>query len=174
MLRSDKEDLSLDGAVLQAEDTLSLKVNTRLSLQQSVYRNGGPFESVGPHPPQKNELSTYTVRWELSNTTSSVRNGRIEAVLPKYAVWRNKVEAEGEDVRFISSTNTVLWEAGDIDMGAGYVAPQRVVEFQIGIIPEQKDLAQGISIFEQTKTTGIDNFTSTFLEFDLGPVQPSQ
>lgn len=173
-LRSTKEDVRLDGAVLQAEDTLSLKMNTKLSLQQSVYRSGGPFENTGPHPPQANELSTYTVRWELSNTTNSVRMGRVEAVLPDYAVWRNKVEANNEDVRYISSTNTVLWEVGDADMGLGYVSPQRVVEFQIGVVPDQRDVNNGVRLLEQTKTTGIDNFTSTFLEQDLGRVTPSE
>lgn len=169
-LFSEKQKLSLNGALLQSENTLSLKLNTELNLTQDIIRQGGSFVNIGPHPPQANTESTYSVRWTLTNTTNPTKNTRIEAVLPSYVFWMDAVEPLDENIKFISSTNTVVWTPGNVDIGVGYIYPELVVEFQVGVIPEAKDIQQDINIFEQTKITGIDTFTSTFLEQDIGSV----
>lgn len=166
-LRSQKDSLALGGVVLQAENTLHAKIATSFELQQDVYRQGGPFPNTGPHPPVNNQLSTYTVRWTLTNTTNAVQSGKVEAVLPEYAVWQDSVAPSSQDIRYISSTNTVVWDIGDVQIGTGFIYPEKEVQFQVGIIPDSDDIADGVNILEQTKLTGIDTFTSALLEQDI-------
>ncbi|MEX0877410.1 MAG: hypothetical protein WDZ40_00930 [Candidatus Spechtbacterales bacterium] len=166
-LRSQKESLALNGAVLQAENTLSVKLSTRFELEQSVYRQGGSFDNTGPHPPVPNQLSTYTVRWTVENTTNAVRLGKVEAVLPDYVVWQSNTSPAAEDVRYLSDTNTVVWELGDVGVGVGFVYPERTVEFQIGLVPDAEDIQNQLNVLEQTKLTGIDIFTSSLLDQDI-------
>ncbi len=172
-LRSDKEALSLGGAVLQANNILSLKLATKAELAQNIFR-GGEFETQGPHPPEEGELSTYTVEWKLNNTTNATKNMRVEAVLPDYVEWQEKTTPENEDIRYISSTNTVVWEVGGLRAGTGYIYPEKTVQFQIGARPEEEDVEDGVTLIEQTKMTGVDAFTSTFFENNLGETTPEE
>ena len=166
-LRSQKESLALNGSVLQTDNTLSVKLSTSFNLEQNVYRQGGSFDNTGPHPPVANQLSTYTVRWTVENTTNAVRSGKVEAVLPDYALWQSNTSPTAEDVRYLSDTNTVVWEIGDVGVGAGFIYPERTVEFQIGLIPDAQDIQNGLNILEHTKLTGIDTFTSSLLDQDI-------
>ncbi|MDX1607949.1 MAG: hypothetical protein R3251_01970 [Candidatus Spechtbacterales bacterium] len=164
-LRSGEESLELGGTLLQARSTLSLKLKTKLALSQDVFRSNS---DSGPHPPKPNQLSTYTVRWVVTNTTNDVSSAKVEAVLPDYALWRDETAVSSGDLRYISDTNTVVWDLGEIEMGTGFVYSEEEAQFVVGIIPEADDVQDGVNILEQTKLSGIDSFTSTFLEQDIG------
>ena len=56
---------------------------------------------------------------------------------------------------------------GNIEVGVGFIYPQRVVEFQIAVIPEALDIQNGVNVLEQTRLSGIDAFTSSFVGSDI-------
>src|SRR3990167_10316074 len=169
-IKSEKESLSLGGAVLQSEDKLSLEFMTELNLEQSVFRESS---DTGPHPPQAGEMSVYTIRWSLENTLNKARFVRVETVLPSYAVWQGHSVPANEDIKFISSTNTVVWDVGNVEVGTGNIFPARTAEFKIGLTPQQSDINAGLDVLLQTKLTGVDSFTDAFLEQDMGEVSPN-
>jgi len=168
-IKSEKEDLSMEGAVLQSEDVLTLKLMTKISLEQIVFRE---TSDEGPHPPQAGNLSVYTIRWSLENTLNRANSVRVEAVLPEYAIWQGYFTPSGEDIRFLSSTNTLVWNVDNLAVGTGNISPPRVAEFKIGLLPEQNDISAGLKLLLQTKLTGVDSFTNAFLEQDIGEVSP--
>src|SRR3989344_8627402 len=158
-----------DNEGLKASDSISIKISTELKLQQSVYRDGGQFSQVGPHPPQADTLSTYTIRWVLSNTLNQAKSVKVEAALPPYATWTGETNVSSGEIRYISSTNSVVWTMDTAKAGLGYIYPQEQAEFQIGIKPTPAS-AKGPNtvLITQTKLTGIDAFTGLLLEQDLG------
>lgn len=167
---SDKQKLSLNGSTLQAENTASFKLSTKLSLEQDVYRTGGPFVNTGVHPPVVGEFTTYTVRWNLMNTTNKTHNIRIETVLPNDVLWLDKTTEHDGNLSFSSKTKTVIWTLDTLSSGIGYVYPAKTVQFQLGIKPSTQT---NLILLEQTKLTGTDNFTDVFLEQDIGEVNIS-
>ena len=164
-IKSEKNDLSLGGAVLQADNKLLLNLITNLKLEQDLFKE---FSDEGSNPPSIGELSVYTIRWRLDNTMNQARSVRVEAVLPRYALWQDYSAPSNENIEFISSTNTVVWNVDNVDVGTGNIYPRRTAEFKIGIVAESQDIASGLKILEQTKLTGVDSFTNAFLEQDIG------
>lgn len=164
-ISSEKETLALGGAVLTAENSINLKIITNLDLQQDI-------EGEDANPPQRDELSVYTVRWVLSNTFNKANSVRVEAVLPSYGSWQGGTTPDGENVQFNSSTNTVVWTIDELDAGVGYVRSERAVEFKVGIQPSPQDISDGLKIFELTKLSAIDAFTGVFLEQNIGEIAP--
>ena len=159
----------LDDKALRATGSINIRISTELKLQQSVYRSGGQFSQEGPHPPQADTLSTYTVRWVLTNTMNQTRSVKIEAALPQYAVWIGQSSVSGGEIRYFSDTNTVVWTMSSANVGLGYVFPYEQVDFQVGIEPPTIS-AKGPNtvLITQTKLTGTDAFTGLFLEQGFG------
>ena len=168
-IKSEKNNLSLDGAILQADNKLVLNLITNLRLEQNSFRESS---DQGPHPPSAGELSVYTIRWNLENTINRARSVRVEAVLPPYVIWQGYSIPPDENIEFVSSVDTVIWNVGNVDVGTGNIYPRRTVEFKLGILGSSQDIATGVNLLEQTKLTGVDSFTSMFLEQDIGPVSP--
>lgn len=168
-IKSEKNNLSLGGAILQAENKLLLNLITNLELEQSLFRESS---DEGPHPPRAGELSVYTIRWNLENTVNQARSVRVEAVLPPYVIWQGYSAPSNENIEFVSSVDTVIWNVNNVDVGTGNIYSRRTVEFKLGIVPSSQDIITGVNILEQTKLTGVDSFTSMFLEQDIGSVSP--
>ncbi|MEX2144907.1 MAG: hypothetical protein WD712_00800 [Candidatus Spechtbacterales bacterium] len=162
------DSIVLDGKVLQARESVSLKISTDLELEQDVYR-GGKFSQQGPHPPQAGTLSTYTVRWIVKNTINPARSLKIEAALPAYASWMGESSATNGEIRYVPSTNTVVWTLDTAANGLGYIYPAEQIEFSIGVEPTPAN-AKGANtvLLLQTKLTGIDTYTGLFLEQNIG------
>ena len=142
--------MSLGGTILQADNKLTISITTDLNLDQDVV-------SVGQ--------GEYVVHWGLSNTLNKAKSVQVEAVLPAYVKWIGDVAPSNENIQFISSSNTVIWNVGSVDVGMGSIFSPREAEFKIGLSG-----SDGSDILEQTKLTGIDEFTGAFLEQDIGQV----
>ncbi|OGZ58921.1 MAG: hypothetical protein A3F94_00195 [Candidatus Spechtbacteria bacterium RIFCSPLOWO2_12_FULL_38_22] len=149
-IKSQEDDLSLGGTILQADNKLTISITTDLKLDQDVV-------SVGQ--------GEYVVHWGLSNTLNKAKSVQVEAVLPAYVKWIGDVAPSNENIQFISSSNTVIWNVGSVDVGMGSIFSPREAEFKIGLSG-----SDGSDILEQTKLTGIDEFTGAFLEQDIGQV----
>lgn len=159
------------GKAFEADSELSLRLGTQLNFSNSVVRNGSSLDNSGPIPPQVGQLSTYAVKWSLANSFNRVRNVRIEAVLPEYGSWQGVFIPSNENLRYESSSHTVVWEPGTLDVGLGTLVGSRSVEFKIGITPKPEHHGEIINILEATKFTGVDVFTDQFIEYDSKEVR---
>ncbi len=117
-----KEDLPYDPEVKveakmeRAEKSLATKVNTRLSLDRKVVREGSPFEPKGPFPFEEGEVSTYTVKWEIESLFSSMEDVVVSSRLPEGA------RATGE-------------KESDRDVTLSYSSGRREVEVELEELP---------------------------------------
>ena len=103
--------------------------------------------------------STYTVIWNIVNTSNDLTNGEVRGTLPPYVAWAGAVAPNKESVMFDRTTNQVVWRVGDIPAGVGVGKPPREVAFQIILTPSITQTATIPRLMTDTVFTATDVFT---------------
>ncbi len=155
---------------LVAQAKRTVKFLSVLTLQPSISYTTGPFTNTGTHPPQVDKETTYTITWELTNTTNDVDDVTVHAALPVNVSWRNVIAPEGEQLTYSPVTREVTWTAGRVPVGTGYRGSRKQVSFQVGLIPSITQLGDAAAVIEAPKVSGIDHFTGSVLEQTLRPL----
>lgn len=130
---------------------------------RSVYYVG-PFVNSGPIPPKVEQETTYTVIWSIVNTSNSINNVQVRAVLPIYVKWYGSVSPGSENLTYTANTNEVVWSPGNIPAGTGIGNPPREVAFQLVLTPSISQVKTAPTLVTQTTLTGVDAFTGVSLE----------
>ncbi len=135
-------EIKVKASMERAEKTLAARVNTRLSLNQSVIRKGSLFEEVGPFPFEGGEKSNYTVRWVAETLFNDVRDVLIKTKLPEGARITGEKEPEGVSLSFNSSTREVVLEIEELSAGK-----EKELFFEVEIDPfedfDEEDIVLG-------------------------------
>lgn len=152
---------------IQATVTEEVKLATDIGYEGKALYFENPLGSVGPLPPKIEHETTYGILWEVTNTTSLVREAQVTATLPPYVRWLGVVSPSVEHVTFNENDGTVTWHLGKLlpQTGGGDRTPRRVV-FNIGLVPSTSQLGETPPIVQSIKLSGIDNFTSVPLELE--------
>jgi hypothetical protein len=103
--------------------------------------------------------TTYTVIWNIINTSNNLANGEIRGTLPPYVAWAGSVSPNKENVMFDRTTNQVVWRPGDIPAGVGVGKPPREVAFQIILTPSITQTQNIPKIMTNILFTATDVFT---------------
>ena len=74
-----------------------------------------------------------------------------------------------ENISFNSARAEVVWDAGDIEAGAGIEGPPREASFQISFLPSLSHEGQSPVILNESVLSGTDSFTSA----SVGETRPS-
>jgi hypothetical protein len=119
----------------------------------------GPFVNSGPIPPKVEQETTYTVIWSIVNTSNTVNNTEVRALLPVYAKWYGSVSPPDEHLTYNPNTNEVVWLPGNIPAGTGVGKPPREVAFQLVLTPSLSQIKTNPKLITQTTLTGVDAFT---------------
>ncbi len=143
-----------------------VKVMTAAQFSSKALYSVGAFSNVGPMPPKVNTETTYTIVWNLLNTTTDLKNATVSAVLPGQGTWRGKVSPSGEKVLFDEGTRTITWQLGTLARGTGVNGAAREVSFQIGFTPSANQVGGPVILFEQSKFSGTDTFTGQTVTLD--------
>lgn len=115
--------------------TQCAKVTSQAQFAARVVYFVGPFVNSGPIPPRVEQETTYTVIWNIVNTSNNLTNGEVRATLPPYIAWAGSVSPNKENIMFDRTANQVIWRPGDIPAGIGVGKPPREVAFQIILTP---------------------------------------
>ncbi len=137
-----------------------IKLNSRVSLNTSIYYNDNSIENSGPLPPKVGEETTYTVHWKIANLSNDISETEIKAYLPTGVKWTGKINPQNENLVFNERTHEVIWKVGNLSAGVGYLSDTRECSFQIAVIPEINQTNQAIDLLSETILTAKDNFTS--------------
>jgi len=152
-------EIKVKASMERAEKTLESRVNTRLSLDQKVIRKGSPFEEIGPFPFEKEEVSTYAVKWEIKNHFNSVRNAVISVRLPEGARITGEKEPDDYSLSFNSSLREVTLDIENI-----YVGEELEVFFEVEIEPEEDLEDEDMLVYEaemEAQDRRTDNIITT-------------
>lgn len=140
--------------------TKIVKIATDARLSSRALHWSGPFENSGPMPPKAESETTYTVVWTITNTSSKIRDAKVAATIPLYVKWLSQVSPASENISFNSASSEIIWDAGDIEAGAGISSPQREAAFQISFLPSLSQEGQSPVILNEATLSGRDSFTS--------------
>ncbi len=157
-------------------ESLASAITKNIHIASSVAHSGrlvrttGPFASSGPVPPKADQITTYTVIWDVDNTSSAVGNALVTAALPTYVKWLSNVSPSSEDVAYDAKTGQVTWNVGNISANSSSVSHRREVSFQIAFKPSVSQAGQSPNLVNQAHLTAKDNFTGNDLTSDQDPL----
>ncbi|HWA32228.1 MAG TPA: hypothetical protein VG694_02135 [Candidatus Paceibacterota bacterium] len=146
---------------LKSSESKTVNIISDVNLAAKALYYSGAFTNTGPIPPKSAEETTYTVVWDVSNTSNSISNAKVSATLPPWVRFVGQTSPSTENVTYNDSTKTITWNVGSIDKGAGIVGPGREVSFQIGFTPSLSQVGTSPVLVNDATLTGHDDFADT-------------
>ncbi len=144
---------------------MSLPISTLLTVKASAvyHTKDGEQLGVGPVPPQAGQTTRYWVFIQVGNTTSEVRNARLEATLPANVTWTGHYSVtSGQPLTFLPVTGQLVWEVGTVPPFAN--GGSRIgASFELAITPDKEDVGTVPVLVENIKIDGFDALTETKL-----------
>src|SRR5690606_36507934 len=94
-------------------------ISTDAQFVTEVLHYSSPITNTGPMPPQVGQETTYTIRWNISNSTNVLNNATVRTVLPTGIVWKDVVVPQSERslMQYNTVTREIVWNAGTIPVG---------------------------------------------------------
>jgi hypothetical protein len=132
-----------------------VSVASALSLTAGALHFSGPFTNTGPMPPKVNSDTSYTIVWTVQNSSNTIANASVSAVLPPYVKY---VSANTSDVAYDSASRTVTWSLGDVNAGVGYSTPAKQADFQVVLTPSSSQMGSAPPLTGNASLTGQDRF----------------
>lgn len=167
----DKNSTSLKNVVNVADvsQEFDTKVNSRLQLDQKTYHaTQQGIENSGPIPPEANNVTTYTVTWQVKNYFNDVADAKVKAILPDGVLPTGKIMPSDQSSHFSFDSNTkeIVWLVGDLPAGSGIANSPPSISFQIALTPPLSEQGKPATLIGQATITGQDKVT-------LSPVSAS-
>lgn len=166
---------SQNGKIEQASGVTNHRVsaNSDISVIPRVQYYEGAFQNSGPMPPRVNVPTTYTLVFQVVNSSNEVAGGELSTTLPPYVNWLNTMSpsVERTNVLFDQTTRKLTWKLGTIRAGVGVGSNQpRQLSVQLQVIPSAVQVGEAINLTNDIVLTGTDVFTDTVLNYKKTPV----
>lgn len=166
---------SQNGKVEQASSITQHRVlaNSDITVIPRVQYYEGAFKNNGPMPPRVNIPTTYTLVFQVTNSSNEVAGGELSTTFPPYVNWLNAISpsVERANVTFDNTTRKLTWKLGTIRAGVGVGSnPPRQLSVQVQIIPSTVQVGEAIDLTNDIVLTGTDTFTDTTLNYKKTPV----
>lgn len=160
----------LQGTNLAADDTLRLKVRSRVAFAGRSVSHASPILNTGPLPPEVGKKTTYTIMLEARSFTSALRNVVMTTTLPTHVRWEGKIFPTASRMNFDSGTQDFRWDVGEVPAGTGIFSPALTAAFQVSITPTEFDRGKLVELLKDIKLVGIEGFTGERIEAHIGPL----
>ncbi|MDE1925248.1 MAG: DUF11 domain-containing protein [Patescibacteria group bacterium] len=134
--------------------TAQVSVASMLSLAAQALHFTGGFTNTGPMPPKANADTSYTIVWTVKNSSNTIANATVSAVLPAY--MRYVPGASG--VSYDTGSRTVTWSLGDLNAGVGYSSAAKQVSFQVVLTPSASQVGSVPALTGEASLQGQDRF----------------
>ena len=152
--------LSLENIEIAGQSELVTKIASQISLQAQGYYSDDQISNTGPIPPKVGQMTTYTIKWRLINTSNDLSQVKVRASLPPHVQWMNKTSPANANISYNSQTGELVWDIGDLQSATGVLLPVKVVAFQVGIVPGVVHLGNLMELIGSSQATGQDNFVN--------------
>lgn len=160
--------LSLKDIQLGGRNVLIVKVASQMTLRAKGYYYDDLIPNRGPIPPKVGQQTTYTIKWQLINSTDDLDNVKVVGYLPPHVQWLNAVKPSEAKVSYNSQTGEVIWAVGSLSAGTGALLPVKEAAFQIGITPTGVNVGNLMELIGQSTAAGYDDFIGSELK-SVGP-----
>jgi UDP-N-acetylmuramate-alanine ligase len=99
----------------------------------------------------------------ITNTGNKVAQGEVRATLPVNVRFVKADPSGGEDVTYSDTTREIVWRAGNVSRGTGFVSAARKASFQIAITPSLSQVGSIPLLLNDSSLAGQDLFTTQSL-----------
>ena len=138
-----------------AREEFTVKVNSKLVLEQKGYFSEGTFNNSGFYPPKIDQRTTFTAVWGLKNFYNDLRNVKIKAVLPPGTSLTGQLLPRESNFLFDSQSREIVWEIGEVS--AGSTGPS--LSFQVALTPNSSQIGSPAEIVGLVTVFGDDAWT---------------
>lgn len=171
-LRGELETLTvpteLSVSELKIENRVTCKINSQLGLNSKIYyyEPNQSIINIGPIPPKVDKLTTYTVHWQITNSSNDLQSVKVSTVLPQGINWSDYYinGVSGTELFYNERTKEIVWDVGDVPAGTGTIRPLYELIFQIGLRPSINQVNQMPTLLYKSSIEGKDTFTSEILQ----------
>jgi len=144
---------------VRQEITKRITVATDVAVAQELLYSDGPLENTGPIQPTVGEKTTYTVHWQVANTTNKISDIEVSATLPAYVTFKNIIAPSNQNVIFDERTRTVTWSVSEMVAGLGYSLDPAEVFFTVELEPSLNQLDDNLDVVNDITVEATDTFT---------------
>lgn len=161
------ERTDLDSSTVSSEGDIVIKILSTLSLTAKTYRSFGQITNIGPIPPRAEKESTYTVTWNLTNTTNDLSGATVKTKLPAGVSWKGEISPLSEKITYDPDSRIVTWNVGNISAGVGFSYSPKEVSFKVGIVPSINYIGTSPAITGDISATANDTYAGVPLNINL-------
>jgi len=147
-----------------------IKYGSSLQVSGNALYYSGPIDNTGPIPPQPGQATTYTIVWNLVNTSSRITGAKARAVLPSYVDWMDVVSPSNQAVTYNPSNREVVWSIGTIEPYVGMSSSPKQVNFQVRLNAAGSQSGTAPRLLLDTVLTGKDAFTNQDISRSMGAI----
>lgn len=147
-----------------------VKYGSSLQINGNALYHSGPIVNSGPLPPVPGSATTYTIVWNVVNTTSRITNAKARATLPSYVDWTDKVSPSNASINYNPSNREVVWDIGTIDPYVGLSSAPKTAYFQVRLNTSGSQSGSSPRLILDTVLTGKDAFTNQDVSRSMGAV----
>lgn len=155
---------SLAGLPLESEDSLTIKVHTQFSFNETAYYADGFIRNSGPLPLRVGERTTFAISWQLSNTTNDVDEIEVTAVVPPNIEWTGVKYPQDANISYNPNNGVITWKPGKVFAGTGFLTPPKRVDFQVAFVPALLHVGQTVNLVSEASLKATDMFTGLKME----------
>ncbi len=143
--------------------TRNLRVSPTVSLSGRVVRTTGSISNSGPIPPKVDQKTTYTIVWNIDNTSSPVTGAVVTAKLPPNVKWTGQISPSFEDISYEPNSSVITWNAGSVGTYTRAAGKTKEVSFQVSIEPNLPQAGQAPELISSASLSANDDFSGTKL-----------
>lgn len=161
----------LDGNVVKtvvSSESKIVRIISDVGLGAKALYYSGAFVNTGPIPPKVEKETTYTVVWNLSNTSNNISKAQLKATLPAYMKFVGTIKPNTENLTYNSYNREITWNIGGIPRGTGITNASREVSFQVAFTPSLSQVGQTPVIINEAVLTGHDDFANVDVRASRG------
>lgn len=114
---------------------ITMKLNSKLVLESFGFYTNKAIPNSGPIPPVVGQDTTYTIYWRAMNIFNDVEEAKVIAVLPTNVTLTGNVSPENANYIYNERSNTLVWNIGNINAGAGITSQAEEFIFQVKLTP---------------------------------------
>jgi hypothetical protein len=151
-----------------------MKANSDIAIIGKTQYSEGSFNNIGPMPPRVANPTTYTMVFQVTNSSNDIKNTVLTTTLPPYVNWKYVVapSLERNNISFDSTARKMIWRIGDLraGLGVGNLLP-REISVQVELTPSISQLGRDVELTSDVILSGTDLFTGTELNFKESPLR---
>ncbi len=164
----------LSGNQTFAETVKETKIASLIYFNTKAYFRdpAGKITNTGSFPPVAGSPTEYTVHWQISDFGNDLSDVTVSAPLPPGVTFTgvSSNTVASSSIAYDTSTESVVWNIGDLFAGSGFLNGPIEGVFQIAATPDAGGVGSYENLLGASTLQATDNFTGGSVNISSDPV----